>query len=125
MAIAAGDESFYTSAGPFVTGDLGVRMFTDMEMPESVGGKRMTSFEKAESLVYKYDEDLAVEMLKRTKFAPFNKIKNILNSSSVVHASLVEDLADLGAVDFKKASTIAKHLDTREKILKPWILLDL
>ena len=124
MAIIAAEESFYKTAGPYVTSDVGVRMFSDMDPPERVGGKRMRNFEKAETLAYEYNEDLAVAMLLHGKIEPFNKIKNILNSSSVVHASLVEDLANLGAVNFKKASAVVKRLNTRERIAKPWIILN-
>lgn len=124
MAILAGEESFYKTAGPKVTSDLGVSMFTDMEMPESIGGKRMSSFESSESLVHRYDQTLEAELIKKINYLPYNRIKNLLNSSSVVHDILIEELAELGSINFKKAVSTAKQINDREKAVKPWILLN-
>jgi hypothetical protein len=123
MAIAAGSESFFTSAGPNVTSDLGVPMFTDMEMPESVGGKRMRAFEANESLVHRYDDELAFQLLKRNSQMPFNRVKSSMNSPSVRHDMLIEDLAELGSVNFKKASEVVKRINMQEQVAKPWVLL--
>ena len=123
---SAGEFQFITTAGPPVTSDREFPLFQDMEMPESVFSKRMSSLEVAESISDKINVAFMMAKIKNArplirKDAP-TIVENYLNSSSVVHEYDVEVLADLGAVNYSAASRAAKILNSQENSRKPWFL---
>lgn len=119
------DNQFITSAGYPASSDREQPIFLDMEMPESVFSKRMSSFEVAESISDRINVAFAMAKMKNArplyrKDSP-TVIDDYLNSSAVVHEYDVEMLADLGAVNYTAASKAAKILNAQESARKPWI----
>lgn len=120
------DYQFITSAGYPASSDREMPLFLDMEMPESVFSKRMTSFEAAESISDRINVAFMMAKLKNAKpllrrDAP-SVVENYLNSSAVVHEYDVDMLADLGAVNYRASSKAARILNAQENERKPWFI---
>ncbi len=120
------DYQFITSAGYPASSDREQPLYLDMEMPESVFSKRMSSLEVAESISDRINVAFAMAKLKNAR--PLYRkdtptiLDEYLNSSAVVHDYDVDMLADIGAVNYAAASKAARILNAQESARKPWFL---